>query len=71
MKSMKRGRQNYIVYASYRISLDNIITAYSPAEAEYIMVRRLEKRGRAEPKVDGVMTTEKERGFNEVRDQDA
>jgi len=53
-------KQKYIAYYSYTKLDHTIVRAYSPAEAKYIVEKRLKKNGLFEPIVDKVMTEAEE-----------
>lgn len=61
-------KTKYIVYYHCTILDEAIVRAYSPAEAQYIMEKRMKKRGDFEPKVDSVITEEEDQKLTAKRD---
>ncbi len=61
-------KQKFIVYYHHIILGDAIIRAYSKAEAQFIMEKRMEKKGCFEPMVDKVMSEKEENKLNANRE---
>ncbi len=57
-------KQKFIVYYHHTILDHAIIKAYSKAEAQFIMEKRMEKKGCFEPMVDKIMSEEEEKKLN-------
>ena len=54
-------KQKFIVYYHHTILDHAIIKAYSKAEAQFIMEKRMEKKDCFEPVVDKIMSEEEEK----------
>ena len=61
-------KQQFIVYFHHTILNHTVIKAYSPAEARYIMEKRMEKKKLDEAGVDSVLSIEREQVLNASRD---
>lgn len=61
-------KKQFIIYYHYTVLGDAIVNGYSPAEAQYIMEKRMKKKGLYEPGVDSVISREEEKKLNANRD---
>jgi len=61
-------KQKFIVYYSYVKLGNTTVKAFSPAEAKYIVKKRLKGSRLLEPKIDKVMSEAEETAIMENRD---
>ena len=58
-------KEKYIVYGHKPELFETIVDAYSPAQATYIVKKRLKKSGCANYGIDGVMTVAEEKAIKD------